>query len=94
MYAVVGRFKLEHGREDEARERVTNRGVAMLQGMDGSAGGWWYRTTEAGDVVQHSLWLFDTEDHARAAEETFEVLHALPTAPTVSVGVYEVLAEA
>jgi hypothetical protein len=35
--------------------------------MIGSAGGYWARS-HGGDIIQHSFWLFDTEENARAAE--------------------------
>src|SRR6185312_4984604 len=52
---------------------VREGGVAMLGGMSGSAGGYWARAVE-GELVQHSFWLFDTEEDARAAEATFNTL--------------------
>jgi hypothetical protein len=41
MYALIGRVKIKSGKEDETRSMIGERGVAMLQGMAGSAGGYW-----------------------------------------------------
>ena len=59
------------------------------------AGGYWARTLE-GDVIQHSLWLLDTEENARVAEATFNSLRDMPDAPAtlVSVDVCEVIGQA
>ena len=65
MHAVIGRVQIKPGREDETRAMVGEHGVAMLQGMPGATGGYWARTLD-GDVIQHSFWLFDDEEHARA----------------------------
>jgi len=98
MYAVIGRVKIKAGHEEEARSMVTERGVGMVQGMSGSAGGYWARPvdTEDGEVVQHSLWLFDTEEDARKAEATFNSLREMPEAPArfVSCDVCEVIGQA
>ena len=59
MYALIGRVEIKPGKEEETRSMIGERGVAMLQGMAGSAGGYWARTLE-GDIIQHSFWLFDT----------------------------------
>jgi len=74
---------------------LRERGIAMLQGMVGSAGGYWARNLD-GDVVQHSFWLFDTEENARAAEATFQQLRDLPDAPAtfLSVDVCEIIGQA
>ncbi len=95
MHAVVGRVELKPGRADEALSMIAERGVAMLQGMAGSAGGYWARNVE-GDDIQHSLWLFNTEEDARAAEATFNRLRDMPDAPAtfVSVDVCEVVGQA
>ena len=70
MHAVIGRVKIKPDRADEAFGMIAERGVAMLQGMDGSAGGYWARTLAEGEIIQHSFWLFDTEENARTAEAT------------------------
>jgi hypothetical protein len=97
MYAVIGRVQLKPGRADEALAMLRERGVAMLQAMAGSTGGYWARSLGPdGDTIQHSFWLFDTEEHAWAAEETFNTLRNLPDAPAtfVSVDVCEVIGQA
>lgn len=96
MHALIGRVKLKPGREDEALSMIGDRGVAMLQGMAGSAGGYWARTIGQGETIQHSFWLFDTEENARTAEATFNTLRDMPDAPAtfVSVDVCEVVGHA
>jgi hypothetical protein len=97
MHAVIGQVKLKPGRADEALSMLRERGVAMLRGMAGAAGGYWARNlSHEGDLIQHSFWLFDTEEHARAAEATFNTLRDLPDAPAtfVSVDVCEVIGQA
>jgi hypothetical protein len=49
-----------------------------------------------GELVQHSFWLFDTEEDAQAGEATFNTLRDMPDAPAtfVSVDVCEVVAQA
>ena len=95
MYAVVGRVKIKPDRAEEALSMVTERGPSMLAGMTGTAGGYWARTV-AGDLIQHSFWLFDSEENARAAEATFNRLREMPDAPAsfVSVDVCEVVGQA
>jgi hypothetical protein len=48
---------------------IVEGGVPMVRGMPGSAGGWWARNLD-GELIQHSFWLFDTEENARTAEAT------------------------
>jgi hypothetical protein len=86
MHAVIGRVKIKPDRADEALAMIGNGGVAMLQGMAGSAGGYWARSLE-GDIIQHSFWLFDTQENAQAAEATFNQLRDLPDAPATFVSV-------
>ena len=86
MQAVIGRVTIKSGREDETLAMVREGGVAMLSGMSGSAGGYWARAVE-GELVQHSFWLFDTEEDARAAEATFNTLRDMPDAPATFVSV-------
>jgi hypothetical protein len=95
MYAVIGRVKIKPDRADEALAMVGERGVAMLQGMAGSTGGYWARNLD-GEIIQHSFWLFDTDKNARAAEATFNQLRNMPDAPAtfVSVDVCEVVGQA
>ena len=49
-----------------------------------------------GDIIQHSFWLFDTEENARAAEATFNQLRDMPDAPAtfISVDVCEIVGQA
>jgi hypothetical protein len=95
MHALIGRVKIKPDRADEALSMIGKRGVAMLHEMAGSVSGYWARTLE-GDIIQHSFWLFDTEEHARAAEATFKRLREMPDAPArfVSVEVCEVIGQA
>jgi hypothetical protein len=74
---------------------INERGVQMLQGMAGSAGGYWARSVE-GELVQHSFWLFDTEEDARSAEAIFKTLRDMPDAPATfaSVDVCEIVGHA
>ena len=95
MYAVVGRVRIDPDRADEALAMIKNGGIAMVRGMAGSAGGYWARNV-AGDIVQHSFWLFDTEQDARKAEATFNRLRDMPEAPAtfLSVDVCEIVGHA
>ena len=92
MHALIGRVKLKPERADEALSMIDQHGVAMLRGMAGSADGYWARSID-GEPIQHSFWLFDTEDNARAAEATFNRLRDMPDAPAtfVSAEVCEVI---
>ena len=95
MHAVIGRVKLKPDRADEALAMIGEHGAAMLRGMSGSVAGYWARSLD-GDLVQHSFWLFETEEDARAAEATFNRLREMPDAPAtfVSVDVCEVIGQA
>jgi hypothetical protein len=83
MHAVIGRVKIKPDRAEEALAMIGDRGVAMLRGMPG-------------ELIQHSFWLFDTEEHAREAEATFNRLRDMPDAPAtfVSVEVCDVIGQA
>jgi hypothetical protein len=96
MHAVIGRVKIKPGHEDETRAMIADHGVAMLQGMAGSRGGYWSRVADGEELVQHSFWIFDTEEHARNAEATFSSLREMPNAPAtfVSVDVCEIIGQA
>jgi hypothetical protein len=96
MYAVIGRVKIKPGHEDETRAMIQSGGIAMVQGMTGSQGGWWSRSTDDGDLIQHSFWLFDTAENGRAAEAAFTTLRDMPDAPAtfISVDVCEVIGRA
>jgi hypothetical protein len=95
MYAVIGRVEIRSGHEEETRSMIAERGGPMIQGMAGSAGAYWARALE-GDLIQHSFWLFDTEENARKGEQTFNSLRDMPDAPAifVSCDVCEVIGEA
>jgi len=95
MHAVIGRVRITPDRADEALSMINDGGIAMLRGMEGASGGYWARSLE-GDIIQHSFWLFDTEENARAAEATFNMLRDMPDAPAtlISVDVCEVVGRA
>ena len=95
MRAVIGRVKIKAERADEALAMIGETGVPMLRGMIGSAGGYWARS-HGDDIIQHSFWLFDTEENARAAEATFNMLRDMPDAPAtfISVDVCEIVGRA
>jgi hypothetical protein len=84
MYAVIGRVKIKPGHEEGTRAMITEHGVAMIQGMVGSADAYWARAVD-GELIQHSFWLFDTEENARRAEATFNSLREMPEAPAIFV---------
>ena len=96
MYAVIGRVKIKPGHSDETLAMIGDHGAPMLQGMTGSHGGYWARTVDDGELIQHSFWLFDTEEQAKSAEATFNTLREMPEAPAVfiSVNVCEIVGEA
>jgi len=95
MHAVVGRVRIKPDRADEALAMIGETGAAMLRGMAGSAGGYWARS-HGGDIIQHSFWLFDTEESAQAAEAAFNQLRDMPDAPAtfISVDVCEIVGHA
>ncbi|HEX9554408.1 MAG TPA: hypothetical protein VF983_14480 [Streptosporangiaceae bacterium] len=86
MHAVIGQVKIKPDRADEALAMIGAGGIAMVQGMAGSAAGYWARSL-AGDIIQHSFWLFDTEENARTAEATFKQLRNMPDAPATFISV-------
>ena len=43
--------------------------------------GHWARALDGDDIIQHSVWQFDTEENARSAEATFNRLREMPTRP-------------
>jgi hypothetical protein len=97
MYAVIGRVEIKPGHEGETLAMIRDYGVGMVRGMAGSVGGYWARPVDRADpLIQHSLWLFETEEQARTAEATFNTLRAMPDAPAVfvSVEVCEVVGQA
>jgi antibiotic biosynthesis monooxygenase (ABM) superfamily enzyme len=93
MYAVVGRVAIKPGHEQETLEMIERGGIALVNGFPGSRGGYWARTVDGDELVQHSFWLFDDEDGARAAEATYQTLREMPDAPAtfISVEVCEVV---
>lgn len=96
MYAVIGRVKIKPGHEDETLAMIDERGVPMVNGFPGSRGGYWARTIDGDDLIQHLFWLFDGEDGARVAEQTALTLREMPDAPAVfiSAEVCEVVGQA
>jgi len=96
MYAVIGRVKIKPGHEQDTLAMIDGGGVAMVNGLPGSRGGYWARTVDGDELIQHSFWLFDGEDGARAAEATYQMLREMPDAPAtfVSVEVCEVVGQA
>jgi hypothetical protein len=95
MHALIGQVRIKPDRADETLAMIGTGGVPLLQGMAGSAGGYWARSLE-GDIIQHSFWLFETETAARAAELTFSRLREMPDAPAtfISVDVCEIVGQA
>jgi len=95
MYAVIGRVKIKPGREQETLAMIERGGIAMVNGFSGSRGGYWARTVDGDELVQHSFWLFDGEEGARAAEKTYQTLREMPDAPAefISVEVCEVVGQ-
>ena len=95
MHAVIGRVKIKPGHEEETRAMIASHGVAMVQGMAGSSHAFWSRSGDDGGVIQHSFWLFDTEENARVAESTFAALRDMPDAPAtfISVDVCEIIGQ-
>ena len=96
MYAVIGRVKIKPGHEQETLAMIEQRGVAMVRGFPGSRGGYWARTVDGDDLIQHLFWLFDDEEGARVAEATAQTLREMPDAPAsfISVDVCEFVGEA
>jgi hypothetical protein len=95
MFAVVGRVRIRPGNEEMARQMIGERGVGMFRGMSGSNKAYWGRAVDGSEVIQHSFWLFDTEENARGAEATFNSLQEMPDAPAewISCDVCEVIGE-
>ena len=92
MHAVVGQVKIDTSREDEARKLLQEFAVPSAKALEGFQGGTWARATDADSG--HSMLLFDTLEHARAAADT--IAAGPPTgapATVVSVTVCEVTAQ-
>jgi hypothetical protein len=96
MYALVGRVQIKSGHEDETAVMAREHGPALVTGMSGSEGAYWARAVDgSGDLIQHSFWLFATEEDARAAQAVFASLREMPDAPAVfvSADVCEVISQ-
>jgi hypothetical protein len=96
MYALVGRVEIKPGHEDETAMMAREHGPTLVGGMSGSTVAYWARALDdRGKIVQHSFWLFETEQDARAAETVFSSLRDLPQAPAdfISAEVCEVIAQ-
>jgi len=50
MHAVIGRVSIKPGDEDETRAMIADHGIATVQGLAGSLGGYWSRSTEGRDL--------------------------------------------
>ncbi|HET7487571.1 MAG TPA: antibiotic biosynthesis monooxygenase [Acidimicrobiales bacterium] len=86
MFAVIGRVQIKPGQEELTRQMIADNGVALIRGMQGAKHAYWSRSLAASsELIQHSFWLFDTEEHARAAEQTFNSLRDMPEAPAIYV---------
>jgi hypothetical protein len=96
MHAVIGRVKIDPNRSDETLAMIAEGGVGMARGLAGSAGGYWARALDGGDIIQHSFWLFDTEENAQAAAAIFATLRDMPDALATFLGldVCEVVGQA
>ena len=95
MYALVGRVEIKSGHEDETEMLARDHGPSLVGSMSGNKLAYWARALDDhGKVIQHSFWLFETEEDARAAETTFSSLREMPHAPAsfISADVCEVIA--
>jgi len=87
MYALVGRVRIKSGHEDETEVMAREHGQALVSGISGSEAAYWARALDGvGELIQHSFWLFATEEDARAAEAVFTSLKEMPDAPAVFIG--------
>jgi hypothetical protein len=86
VYALIGRVEIKPGRADEALAMIGEYGPRLLAGMEGSSIGYWARTIDDGELIQHSFWVFGTVEHARSAKATFETLRDMPDAPATFIG--------
>ena len=96
MYAMVGRVEIKPGHEDETATMAREHGPALVGGMPGNKTAYWARAVDdQGTLIQHSFWLFETEQDAQAAETVFTSLREMPQAPAVfiSADVCEVIAQ-
>jgi hypothetical protein len=96
MYALVGRVGIKPGNEEETAMMARDHGPTLVGGMSGSKFAYWARSVDdRGELIQHSFWLFEAEEDARAAGIVFESLRDMPQAPAVfiSADVCEVIAQ-
>ena len=96
MYALVGRVLIKPGHAEETAAMAREHGPALVRGMAGCDHAYWARAVEGdGELIQHSFWLFATEEDARAAETVFNSLQDMPQAPAVwiSADVCEVISQ-
>ena len=96
MYALIGRVEIKPCHEDETATMARDHGPGLVGGMSGNRLAYWARALDDhGKVIQHSFWLFETEEDARAAETVFSSLREMPQAPAdfISADVCEVIAE-
>jgi hypothetical protein len=95
MYALVGRVEIKADHEDETATMAREHGPSLVGGMSGNRLAYWARALDDhSKVIQHSFWLFETEEDARAAETVFRSLREMPQAPAefISADVCEVIA--
>ena len=96
MYALIGRVEIKPGYEDETATMAREHGPALVGGMSGSKIAYWARAVDdQGKLIQHSFWLFENENDARAAEMVFNSLRDMPQAPAVfiSADVCDIIAQ-
>jgi hypothetical protein len=96
MHALVGRVEIKPGHEEESATMAREHGPMLVGGMSGSTAAYWARALDqSGKVIQHSFWLFESEEDARAAESVFNSLRDMPEAPAsfISADVCEVIAQ-
>jgi hypothetical protein len=95
MYAVFQRVKVKPGQDAVVRSLVADRADDIVRGVAGATQATWFRIPED-DQIQQALWLFDREDAALRAKESFEALREMPDAPSefVSSDVCEVIGHA
>jgi len=96
MYALVGRVEIRPGHEEETARMASEHGPNLVGGMSGNKAAYWARALDdGGTLIQHSFWLFDAEEDARAAETVFNSVRDMPEAPArfISADVCEVIAQ-
>jgi hypothetical protein len=85
MYALVGRVEIKPGQESDTAAMARDHGPGLVGGLSGSKAAYWARSSgDSGGLIQHSFWLFDTEDDARAAETVFNSHGTCPRRPQSS----------